>query len=229
MARNPSAWRRQDALHCARVRFRPTEASSAKAVPPQVPGPAGRTGESASENNNALLARVRDIFDAMDVGIVLYDPDDVLIYVNPAMDGFTSPDYHARCGKIALRICWRSPAYQTVRRSGPQADWIENRIAVHRDYGKATVERLKNGRWIRIINRGLKDGYTLGLRVDVTELKQREATLETKVAENQLFRAILDEMPISSFVKDEDYRYIYVNRAHGELTGLSRYRYARQG
>jgi PAS domain S-box-containing protein len=197
------------------------EASSAKAVPPQVPGPAGRTGASASENNNALLARVRDIFDAMDVGIVLYDPDDVLLYVNPAMDGFTAPDYRLEVG-MALRDLLQTTCH--IKQSEDpvgRADWIEHRIAVHRQFGKATVERLTNGRWLRLINRQLDDGCTLGLRFDVTELKQREASLETHAAENELFRAILDEMPVASFVKDEDLRYAYVNRAHGELTGLT--------
>ncbi|GAB5461576.1 MAG: response regulator [Hoeflea alexandrii] len=179
---------------------------------------------SVSDENadQSLLDRFNEIFDCMDVGIVLYDPNDVLIYVNPAMDAMTSPDYTLDVGKSLREVLEVTCSFSEAEEPEARKDWIANRIAVHRDYGKATVERLKNGRWIRIINRGLKDGYTLGLRVDVTELKEREAALETKVAENQLFRAILDEMPISSFVKDEDYRYIYVNRAHGELTGLSK-------
>ena len=171
--------------------------------------------------DQSILDRFNEIFDCMDVGIVLYDPNDVLIYVNPAMDALTAPDYTLEVGKSLRSVLETSCSFSAEDEPEARAAWIENRMSVHREFGKATVEQLKNGRWIRIINRALKDGYTLGLRVDVTELKERETALESKVAENQLFRAILDEMPISSFVKDEDYRYIYVNRAHGELTAIS--------
>ena len=177
-------------------------------------------GGNASADKS-LLDRFNEIFDCMDVGIVLYDPNDVLIYVNPAMDSFTAPDYTLEVGETLRAVLEVSCSFSAKDDPDARKAWIENRISVHRDYGKATVERLKNGRWIRIINRALEDGYTLGLRIDVTELKERETALENKAAENQLFRAILDEMPVSSFVKDENYRYIYVNRAHGDLTGLS--------
>ncbi|MEM5473803.1 PAS-domain containing protein [Hoeflea sp. AS60] len=178
--------------------------------------------ERDNSADKSLLDRFNEIFDCMDVGIVLYDPNDVLIYVNPEMDSLTAPDYAMQVGQSVRAVLEVSCSFSAEEDPEARKAWIEHRISIHRDYGKATVERLKNGRWIRLINRALKDGYTLGLRIDVTELKERETALETKAAENQLFRAILDEMPISSFVKDEDYRYIYVNRAHGELTGLSK-------
>jgi len=183
---------------------------------PESQKPAGEANADQS-----ILDRFNEIFDCMDVGIVLYDPNDVLIYVNPAMDAMTAPDYTLEVGASLSEVLEASCSFSAEEEPDARRAWIENRMAVHRDYGKATVEQLRNGRWIRIINRGLKDGYTLGLRVDVTELKARETALESKAAENHLFRAILDEMPVSSFVKDEDYRYIYVNRAHGELTGHS--------
>ena len=180
----------------------------------------GHPGSSHSADQS-LLARFNEIFDLMDVGIVLFDPQDVLIYVNPAMDSLTSPDYTLDVGSSLEAILQVTCAIDAEKDPEGRRAWIEKRIRAHRDYGKATVERLRNGRWLRIVNRRLRDGYTLGLRIDVTELKERETALESKVAENQLFRAILDEMPVASFVKDQQYRYTYVNRAHGELTGQS--------
>ncbi|SOE17757.1 PAS/PAC sensor hybrid histidine kinase [Hoeflea halophila] len=176
--------------------------------------------QASASADKSLLDRFNEIFDCMDVGIVLYDPSDVLIYVNPAMDALTAPHYQLEVGKSLRAVLEVSCSFSAQDEPDARKQWIEKRIRVHRDYGKATVERLTNGRWIRIINRALKDGYTLGLRIDVTELKQREAALESQVSENQLFRAILDEMPVSSFVKDEDFRYTYTNRAHAELTGI---------
>lgn len=170
---------------------------------------------------DSMFGRFREIFDRIDVGIVLYDPDDVLLYVNPAMDAVTAPDYRLQIGTSLQEVlevtCHISEADDPVARQA----WIDRRLIAHRQFGEATVERLKNGRWLRILNRQLDDGYTLGLRIDVTELKERETALEAHAAQNELFRAILDEMPVSSFVKDENFRYTYVNRAHGELTGFS--------
>ncbi|WP_152599469.1 response regulator [Hoeflea sp. BAL378] len=199
------------------------------AAPDQVAGrndpAAPRDGRSApaegAESESSLLNRFNEIFDCMEVGIVLYGPDDVLLYVNPAMDALTAPDYSLTVGQPLRSVLDVTCSIRPDEDPAARNAWIAMRTAAHRDFGKATVEQLKNGRWIRLINRGLGDGCVLGLRIDVTDLKQREAALESKVAENELFRAILDEMPVSSFVKDEDYRYTYVNRAHGRLTGIS--------
>ncbi|AKI01579.1 PAS domain S-box [Hoeflea sp. IMCC20628] len=174
------------------------------------------------EADTSLLNRFNEIFDCLDVGIVLYDPNDVLLYVNPAMDSITAPDYMMPVGKTLRSILELTCHISAEDDPEARLAWVEKRLAAHRDYGKATVEQLKNGRWLRIVNRRLDEGYLLGLRVDVTELKEREFALKTQASENEMFRAILDEMPVSSFVKDEDFRYTYVNRAHGDLTGLSR-------
>jgi len=182
--------------------------------------PSEQDGKSSADKS--LLDRFNEIFDCMDVGIVLYDPDDVLIYVNPTMDQLTAPDYSLEVGTSLHSVLQTSCGISAEDDPVARKAWIDNRIAAHRDFGKATVEQIKNGRWLRITNRALEDGYTLGVRIDVTDLKERETALENKAAENKLFRAILDEMPISSFVKDEDYRYTYVNRAHGDLTGISK-------
>ncbi|MDZ7600053.1 MAG: PAS-domain containing protein, partial [Hoeflea sp.] len=178
-------------------------------------------GPRGAGSDVLMLNRFNEIFDRLDVGIVLYDPNDVLLYVNPAMDAITAPHYKLEVGQTLRAVLEITCSIQAEEDPEARQAWIEKRLSEHRQFGKPTVERLKNGRWLRIINKGLNDGCTLGLRIDVTDLKQRESALEGKVAENELFRAILDEMPVSSFVKDEQYRYTYVNRAHGVLTGIS--------
>jgi len=211
----------------AGVRFETGQAEEARQVSDPADLPTGcaqpephQDGQAGASADKSLLDRFNEIFDCMDVGIVLYDPADVLIYVNPAMDALTAPHYRLEVGKSLRSVLEVSCSFSAQDEPDARREWIENRIRLHRDYGKATVEQLTNGRWLRIINRALKDGYTLGLRVDVTDLKERETALENQAAENQLFRAILDEMPVSSFVKDDNYRYTYTNRSHAELTGI---------
>lgn len=184
--------------------------------------PLDHSVHESDDSGVSMLNRFNEIFDCMNVGIVIYDPDDVLLYVNPEMNAITAPDYELKIGQTLQSVLETTCSIKAEEDREARNAWIEKRISDHRDFGRATVERLRNGRWLRIVNRRLNDGCILGLRIDVTDLKQREAALEIKAAENELFRAILDEMPVSSFVKDENYRYTYVNRAHGDLTGISR-------
>ncbi|WP_420408506.1 PAS-domain containing protein [Hoeflea sp.] len=177
---------------------------------------------SGTASRDVLSAQCREIFDVLDAGIVVYDPNDVVLYVNPAMDAITAPDYRICAGEALEEVLEKTCHIDPVENPEARRNWIERRLSVHRDYNEPTVEKLKNGRWIRIVNHPLSNGCTLGLRIDVSELKQREVSLELHVAQNQMFQAILDQMPVSSFVKDEDFRYTYVNRAHGELTGFDR-------
>ncbi|WP_394690366.1 PAS-domain containing protein [Hoeflea sp.] len=193
-----------------------SEAPVSKEAPPEQ-----LVSDQSPDSESVVLSHIRETFDAMDVGIVLYDANDVLIYVNPAMDTFTAPDYRLEVGVALPDLLQKTCHIKESEDPVARAAWIENRLSAHRQFGTATVERLTNGRWLRLTNRLLDDGCILGLRIDVTELKQREALLETHAAQNELFRAILDEMPVSSFVKDEDLRYVYVNRAHRELTGFT--------
>lgn len=216
----PGAWKETPLPDGGILRWVAPEASTATPmVDPDSQDGAINAGEAVTDNS--LLNRFNEIFDRMDIGIVLFDPQDVLVYVNPAMDSITAPDYMLQVGKTLRSVLEVTCTFSAAEDPAAREAWIEKRMAAHRDFGNATVEQLMNGRWLRIVNRSLDDGYVLGMRMDVTELKEREFALESKVAENEMFRAMLDEMPISSFVKDENYRYTYVNRAHGDLTGLS--------
>jgi PAS domain S-box-containing protein len=184
--------------------------------------PGDMEAAKSDASHEALVAQCREIFDVLDAGIVVYDPNDVVLYVNPAMDAITAPDYRINAGESLEQVLEKTCHINAEQHPEARRQWIDRRLSVHRDYNSPTVEKLKNGRWIRIVNHPLRNGCTLGLRIDVSELKQREVSLELHVAQNQLFQAILDQMPVSSFVKDEDFRYTYVNRAHSELTGFDR-------
>ncbi|WP_158284908.1 PAS domain-containing hybrid sensor histidine kinase/response regulator [Hoeflea marina] len=178
------------------------------AQPAAVAGPAGR-----------VTARLREVFDSIDIGVVMYDPDDTLIYVNPAMQALSDGAYRLEPGmtlRTLLEASW--PAKSDATRE----EWVAKRTRAQHVYNEASIEQISNGRWIRLVNHRLADGSILGLRMDVTDLKQREILLEEQIVENSLYRAILDDLPITTFVKDENFQYVYVNRSHGRLTGLSR-------
>ena len=62
-------------------------------------------------------------------------------------------------------------------------DWVEEKLALHRQPASDATQRLTDGRVLRIIERKTPDGYTVGVRSDITQL-----VLATEAA-NQATRA----------------------------------------
>ncbi len=73
--------------------------------------------------------------------------------------------------------------------------------------------RLDDGRWIRVEEKRTRDGLTVGIRVDITELKRREAS----------FRLLFEANPVPILVRDRDsFRFLAVNDAALRLFGYGR-------
>ncbi len=77
--------------------------------------------------------------------------------------------------------------------------------------------RLRTGRWIRLINRRLENGYVVGLRMDITDSKEREALLIGSTTKSASNKAVLDALPVPVFVRDENHIMIYANEVEREL------------
>ena len=56
--------------------------------------------------------------------------------------------------------------------------WIAQRLQNYRDAGAATEQNLGDGRWIKAQDHVTPDGGRVGLRVDITPLKEQQAALE---------------------------------------------------
>jgi PAS domain S-box-containing protein len=68
----------------------------------------------------------------------------------------------------------------------------------------------------------LSGGRRLISYYDVTALKERERALRESMRENELFRSLIDNVPVSIYAKHADLRQFYVNRGWSQLTGISR-------
>ena len=55
--------------------------------------------------------------------------------------------------------------------------WIERRLAERRNPSEVAVHQIAEGRWIRIYERRMRDGGMVAIRLDVSELMQREQEL----------------------------------------------------
>ena len=61
---------------------------------------------------------------------------------------------------------------------GREEDWLADRLAQHRQPDGEKEQQLADGRWIRAQDHPTPDGGRVGLRVDITELKEHQAALE---------------------------------------------------
>jgi diguanylate cyclase (GGDEF)-like protein/PAS domain S-box-containing protein len=96
---------------------------------------------------------------------------------------------------------------------GREDEWIAERLEKLYHPGKSHEQTLGDGRVILIEERLTGDGGVIGLRVDITELKQREAS----------FRLLFDSNPVPMIVCAlDDERILGVNDAAVEHYGYSR-------
>jgi PAS domain S-box-containing protein len=63
--------------------------------------------------------------------------------------------------------------------------------------------------------------HLVGSSTDITEVKARERALEKSMRENEVFRSLIDNVPVSIYAKRSDLRQFYVNKGWCDLTGFS--------
>lgn len=150
-------------------------------------------------------------------GLAIYDAEDRLVLFNP--------EYKKVFAGLAQEMR-PGIAFQDLLRSNPQVfdtagvpfeQWAERRLAHHRAAsGEPFVVRLNCGRWILHREFRMADGGVVGLRTDITELKQREQELESL---RRLYRVILDTAGEGIVGLNADGRVTFANRRAGELLG----------
>ncbi|GLS86000.1 sensor histidine kinase [Cypionkella aquatica] len=73
---------------------------------------------------------------------------------------------------------------------GQEDQWLADRLAQHRNPGLPVEQQLSDGRWIRAQDHATPDGGRVGLRVDITHLKEQQVALEAaRVAAEAASRA----------------------------------------
>ncbi|WP_298380585.1 ATP-binding protein [Azospirillum sp.] len=124
-------------------------------------------------------ARLLDAIDSIPDGFVLYDAQDRLVLCNQRYRALfaTHPDL------LTPGTPFETVLRETVRRGlyhmPPETvePWFTQRLALHREGGPPIEVRLRDGRWLRIEERRTSDGGAVGLRTDITDLKNRALEL----------------------------------------------------
>jgi len=186
----------------------------------------GRSGAIPTANDSARMEaaiaaarrsheRLREAIDILPQGIVFLDAEGRYILWNKKYADIycKSADLFEPGARLedTIRIGVQRGDYPEA--IGREEEWLCERLARLYRPGERHEQKLADGRVILIEERLTEDGGIIGLRVDITELKQREAS----------FRLLFDSNPVPMIVCAlDDERILGVNAAAAEHYGYSR-------
>jgi diguanylate cyclase (GGDEF)-like protein/PAS domain S-box-containing protein len=176
--------------------------------------------EAAIADAHKAHERLRLAIDILPQGIVFLDPDGRYVLWNKKYAEIysTTADLFAQGARLedTLRVGVARGDYPEA--AGHEDEWIAERLKKLYQPGERHEQKLADGRVILIEERLTEDGGVIGLRVDITELKQREAS----------FRLLFDGNPVPMIVCAlDDERILGVNEAAVAHYGYSRAEFAR--
>ncbi|SEQ69981.1 ATP-binding protein [Thalassovita taeanensis] len=136
------------------------------------------------ELNRRKLAAEEHLLNAIDAindGFALYDDQDRLVLFNNKYRKL-----YAQTGDLLVK----GNTFERIIRGGvargqyPQAkgieeDWIAERMAKHREANYEIEQLLDDDTWVRVSERKTAAGWTVGFRVDITELKRAQTAAES--------------------------------------------------
>ncbi|HEV8678540.1 MAG TPA: PAS-domain containing protein, partial [Stellaceae bacterium] len=167
------------------------------------------TAVKAAQEAETIL---RDGIETIPEGFSIYDGEDRLVMCNEAYRNlFPGRSDYVTVGaryEDILRSGIALGHYQVL--PGGEEQWIAARLRDHRTALAAIEQKLSDGRWVLSTKRRLSNGWTAGLRVDITALKAAQTALA--VSEHR-FQDIAEVSGDWMWETDREHRF---NRLFGE-------------
>src|ERR1700736_1179829 len=160
-----------------------------------------------------------DVIEAMPAGLVMYDDQDRLVLWNRRYDDIYPGTADLRVPGVRFEDMLREGVVRGMYAAahGREEEWLAERLALHAEPHKIHEQRLSNGRWLRVEDRKTTLGGFIGIRVDITELKQREEDLRLQ---NIRLDAALRHMSQGLVMFDGDRKLVFCNQQYADLYGL---------
>ena len=142
-------------------------------------------------------ALLRGSIDALDDAYALFDPDDRMVLCNQRYR-----DLYPLCADLMQP----GASFEAIIRAGAERGqyaeavgrvdvWVAERMAIHRQPASLLTQRLGDGRTLRIGERRMADGHTVGYRVDITEfVHATEAAQEASRSKSQFLANMSHEI-----------------------------------
>ena len=179
---------------------------------------AGRSGECSSQATSVLEHQLLEAFEAIPEGIAIFDANDRYVLWNSRYaDVYGTLGQHLCVGKAFEEILREGLARGLYHDAiGREREWLQARMLRHRRERNEHEQMLSDGKWVRVQERRSAGGGSVGVRIDITELKCAEES----------FRLLFEANPVPMWVFDPDtLGIVSVNDAAIALYGYSRERF----
>lgn len=175
--------------------------------------------EASQREAERVSKLLREAVQSVAVGFCIYDQDDRLVMCNES---------YLRFYQLSRDLIRPGMRFEDITRAGAERgqywdaigrveEWLAERVATHRAAdGRATEQQLGDGRWLLTIDHATPSGYIVGNRIDITELKRTTEALRMREAYQ---RATLDNLPFMFWLKDDQSRFLAVNKLFAETCG----------
>lgn len=158
---------------------------------------------------------LRETLDALPAGVVVYDDQERLVMFNEAAQAVSpSLSVEGAIGKTYSELA--SAALRGQVGAGP-GETAADRAARFRSKGSRALRQAADGRWIEWSELPTPSGRTIGLRIDVTNLKTRELEIDRSRAQ---FQSLVDSMSDMVYTIDNRGVLIFVSASAHELLGV---------
>jgi PAS domain S-box-containing protein len=133
----------------------------------------------AQERAEQAETLLRDAMDSMSEGFVIFDRDDRLVMCNEAYRRM----YPASAPLMVPGVTFETLARNTLAAghypdaAGAEEEWVANFLQTHQQAVSEIETQVRDGRWILVSERRMRNGGLAGLRVDITELKRIQGAL----------------------------------------------------
>ncbi|HEX2116162.1 MAG TPA: PAS-domain containing protein [Alphaproteobacteria bacterium] len=173
----------------------------------------------AKQRAQQIHGRFVDAIESVPVSLMLHDADDRLVICNTITRTFFPGLDHLLVPGTTFEELVRAQAESGRLPSavGRVEEWVKERLAAHRNPSGAITRNHRDGKWVQIYERKTSDGGIIGIRVEVTELKNKEEQLARQSA---LLQATLDNISQGLSVYDRDRRLIAFNQHYLRMLGL---------
>ncbi|MGE0096293.1 MAG: response regulator [Alphaproteobacteria bacterium] len=131
----------------------------------------------AEREANRVRALLGDAVESLAEGFILFDPDDRLVLTNTRCRNMFSDIAHlfepGTTFEDIIRGAVESGAVTVPAGTDAEA-YIRARLEQHRNPKGSLEQQLAGGVWIQVNDQVLANGWRVGTRVDITEIKRRE-------------------------------------------------------
>ena len=173
-----------------------------------------RVAEEA-ERARAAHTYLTEALDVVPEGLAIFDKDDRLVLWNRQYPRLYASNASAIVQGARFEDILRAGLNhrQYADGIGREEEWLKERMARHTMPQSSHEQQLPGDRWARIEERRTADGGSIGIRVDITDLKRSEAS----------FRLLFEENPLPMWVADATTRRLLaVNAAMCSHYGYTR-------